>query len=79
MAKINSETLLRGDYLLLQKCSNYQEDLAYQHLGLFVPLPLPTPGSNLNYSYSVGSRASVYKGHRDVTTQADDLCLQCMD
>ena len=48
MAKINSETLLRGDYLLLQKCSTELENLALPNqlqLSLFVPLPLPTPGS----------------------------------
>ena len=48
MAKINSETLLRGDYLLLQKCSTELENLAlpnHLQLSLFVPLPLPTPGS----------------------------------
>ena len=48
MVKINSETLLRGDYLLLQKCSTELENLAlpnHLQLSLFVPLPLPTPGS----------------------------------
>ena len=48
MAKINSETLLRGEYLLLQKCSTELENLAlanHLQLSLFVPLPLPTPGS----------------------------------
>ena len=48
MAKINSETLLRGDYLLLQKCNTELENLAlpnHLQLSLFVPLPLPTPGS----------------------------------
>ena len=48
MAKINSETPLIGDYLLLQKCSTELENLAlpnHLQLSLFVPLPLPTPGS----------------------------------
>ena len=48
MAKINSEILLRGDYLLLQKCSTELENLAlpnHLQLTLFVPLPLPAPGS----------------------------------
>ena len=48
MAKINSETLLRGDYLLLQNCSIELENLAlpnHLQLSLFVPLPLPAPGS----------------------------------
>ena len=48
MAKINSETLLRSDYLLLQKCSTELENLVlpnHLQLNLFVPLPLPAPGS----------------------------------
>ena len=48
MAKINSETLLRlvrGDYLLPQKCNTELENLAHLQLSFFVPLPLPTPGS----------------------------------
>ena len=48
MAKINSETLLRGDYLLLQNAATKQENLALSNhlqLSLFVPLPLPAPGS----------------------------------
>ena len=48
MAKINSGTLLRGNYLLLQKCSTELENLAIPNhlkLSLFVPLPLPAPGS----------------------------------
>ena len=48
MAKINSETLLRGDYLLLQKCSTELQNLAlpnHLQLSLFVPLPLSAPGS----------------------------------
>ena len=48
MAKINSETLLRNDYLLLQKCSTELENMTlpnHLQLSLFVPLPLPTPGS----------------------------------
>ena len=48
MAKINSKILLRGDYLLLQKCSTELESLAlpnHLQLTLFVPLPLPAPGS----------------------------------
>ena len=45
MAKISSETLLRGNYLPLQKCSTELENLAipnHLQLGLFVP---PIPGS----------------------------------
>ena len=48
MAKTNSEKLLRGEYLLLQKCSTKLENLAlpdHLKLSLFVPLPLPAPGS----------------------------------
>ena len=51
MAKFNSETLLRlvrGDYLLLQKCSTELGNLAlpnHLQLTLFVPLPFPAPGS----------------------------------
>ena len=48
MAKFNSETLLRGDCLLPQKCNTELENLAlpnHLQLSLFVPLPLPTPGS----------------------------------
>ena len=48
MTKINGETLLRGDYLLLQKCSTELENLALSNhlqITLFVPLPLPAPGS----------------------------------
>ena len=48
IANINSETLLRGNYLLLQKSSTKLENLAlpnHLQLSLFVPLPLPNPGS----------------------------------
>ena len=48
IAKTSSETLLRGDYLLLQKCSTELENMAlpnHLQLTLFVPLPLPAPGS----------------------------------
>ena len=48
MAKINRETLLKGDYMLLQKCTTELENLAlanHLQLNLFVLLPLPTPGS----------------------------------
>ena len=44
MAKINSETLLRGDYLLPQKC-NIELESGSLTTWLLVPLPLPTPGS----------------------------------
>ena len=48
MAKINCETLLRGDYLLLHVCITELENLAFFNhlqLSLFVPLPLLAPGS----------------------------------
>ena len=46
MTKMNSETLLRGDYLLLQKCKADLENFALPNplqLNLFVPLPFPIP------------------------------------
>ena len=61
MAKINCETLLRGDYLLPQKCSYQQENLALPNqlqLSLFVPLPLPTPGSAPVYYITFTTTAS---------------------
>ena len=48
MAKINCETLLRGDYLLLHICITKLENLAFFNhlqLSLFVLLPLLAPGS----------------------------------
>ena len=48
MAKINCETLLRGDYLLFHICITELENLAFFNhlqLSLFVPLPLLAPGS----------------------------------
>ena len=50
MAKINSETLLRGDIVCSIKnvATNNYDNLAlpnHLQLSLFVPLPLPAPGS----------------------------------
>ena len=58
MAKINSETLLRGDYLLPQKC-NIELESGSLTTWLLVPLPLPTPGSApvVLYSYSMANHA----------------------
>ena len=48
MAKINSDTLLRGDYLLLQNAATNKRicgSLQPPTTLLFVPLPLPSPES----------------------------------
>ena len=45
MAKINTETLLRGDGLLLQEMQQLFFKWPSPTTSLFVPLPLPAPGS----------------------------------
>ena len=73
MAKINSETLLRGDYLLPQKCNTELENLAlpnHLQLSLFVPLPLPTPGSAPDFHQCTNSDMSIVI-HVDLSMSID--------
>ena len=79
MAKINSQTLLKGDYLLLQKNSTELENLAlpnHLQLSMFVPLPLPTPGS-APAIYRFAASYYNYTLTRVNNTICDWICKNC--